>query len=203
MNSNNQPPIPANYLDQIATKPQRKLDMFRKKPILTGLLLGFFIITVVLLIISGIVASRGHSLEYLAARLVSTEEITTDATSKIKSSKLKALNSSLNSYLTNAIRDVTPILKDENINIDKLDKKITAAESNTEILAKLEDARLNAVYDRTYASEMAYQLDTILTLSTEVYNNSNNDDLKTALRTIYSNLNDIQKQLADYSSANS
>ena len=199
MNPNNQP-TSSDYLDQIAPKPQRKFDFLLKNSILVKVLLGFTIITAILVVITSFITPGTGSLEHLGARLTATKGISEDATTKLKSSQLRALNSSLNSFLTNSIRDLTPLLAKKGIKIDKIDAKITTAESNAEILSTLEDARLNAIYDRTYAREMAYQLETTMALLQEIYDSSNNSELKKVLDSTYSNISDIQKQLSEFNS---
>ena len=138
----------------------------------------------------------------LAARLQSTETIVGNAQPNLKSSKLRALNSSLKIYLTNTNRDIAAPLLLNKIDVTKLDKKIIASEAGTEMVSRLEDARLNAVYDRTYAREIAYQLDTIVTLMSQVGKNTSSKSLKEVLTTAQSNLEPIQKQFEDYNAAN-
>jgi len=201
MNPNDNQPIPSDYLNQIAAQPPKKVNFVRKQPILIG---GVAIIAVIIIltIISSLSGGIKPS-EQLAARLIATKSVADDATSKIKSPELRALNSNLKIYLTNTIRDIAaPLLKDK-INVNRLDKKATVAESNVQLLATLEDARLNAIYDRTYAREMAYQLDTVLTLMRQIYNDTSNKDLKSFLDSKIENLVPIQKQFADFNSATS
>ena len=201
MNPNDNQPIPSDYLNQIAVQPPKKVNFVRKQPILIG---GVAIIAVIIIltIISNLSGGIKPS-EQLAARLIATKSVADDATSKIKSPELRALNSNLKIYLTNTIRDIAaPLLKDK-INVNRLDKKATVAESNVQLLATLEDARLNAIYDRTYAREMAYQLDTVLTLMRQIYNDTSNKDLKSFLDSKIENLVPIQKQFADFNSATS
>ena len=77
------------------------------------------------------------------------------------------------------------------------------SESNEKILAKLEDARLNAIYDRSYARELSYQLETTMSLMRQIYNKTKNKDLKTFLEESYNNLEPIQKQFSDFNTVSS
>lgn len=204
MNPNeNQQPLPSDYLNQIAPKPPKRLDFFRQKPIFIGALcLGVIIFIIILGIISSSLSNNIGSTERLAARLMSTKSTATLATSNIKSTKLRALNSSLGIYLTNTIRDATPILAKNNIKINKLSKKVTLAESNETILATLEDARLNAIYDRIYAGEMAHQLDTTLILMRQIFTDTRSATLKSFLDNAYKTLEPTQKDFAEFNAAN-
>lgn len=201
--NDNPPPLPEDYLNQIAPKPQKRLGYFSKKPIVVGAIaLGVIILIFVIVLISSGISNSIGSTERLAARLVSTKTTVDSATVNIKSTKLRALNSSLGIYLTNTIRDATPILAKKNIKIEKLDKNVALAESNAKMLETLEDARLNAIYDRIYASEMANQLDTILILMREIYKSSNGEELKSFLDNAYKTLEPTQKEFADFNAAN-
>lgn len=199
--NNQQKTAPDNYLDQIAPKNAKKTKLLNSKLVLISLVGIFFIVAGI--IIANIISSAISPDEQLAARLLSTQSILNDATSKIKSTKLSTQNSNLGIYLSNTIRDITPLLKKDNININSLSKKVTAAESNTKTLATLEDARLNAIYDRIYAREMSYKLDTILTLMQQIYDKSNSKTYKTFLQEARTNLKPIQAQFADFNEANS
>jgi hypothetical protein len=201
MNPNDNQPIPSDYLDQIAPQVPRKTSFLIGRPVIIGGLV-IAIIVIILMTISSLSGGTKPT-EQLAARLVATGSITDGATSNIKSTQLRALNSNLKIYLTDAIRDIGPLLIDDDINIVKLDKKVVLAESSTEMLTTLEDARLNAIYDRTYAREMAYKLDTILTLMRQIYGDTKNKDLKSFLGDKIENLEPTQKQFADFNAANS
>lgn len=199
MYPNNNQPIPSDYLNQIAPPPPKKVSFVRKQPILVGVIC----LVLVLIIFTILGSSSGNTKppEQLAARLIATNVVVDDATSKIKNNQLRALNSDLKLCLTNAVRDIAAPLIEINLNIKKLNKKVVLAESNAELLVKLEDARLNGVYDRTYAREMTYKLSTILTLMQQVNSSTKNKDLKNFLDNTTKNLQPIQKRFADFNTA--
>lgn len=200
-NDNQQSPTSIDYLNQIAPKATQKNNLLQSKPILFGSL-----VIVILIIIIAITSSLSGGLnpsQQLAARLTSTQAVSTDATTKIKNNQLLGYNGALNIYLINTIRDIKPLLAKDSIDIDHLSASVTTAESNTTVLATLEDARLNAVYDRTYAREMSYRLDTTLTLMRQIYESTSNSNLKNFLEGAYKNLAPIQKQFADFNAADS
>jgi len=198
--NDNQPTNPADYLNQIAAHAPKKANLFQRQPILiAGISLG---VIIMLFVIIGSLSSGMGPTEQLAARLLATESTANDVTTKLKSTQLRAINSNLKNYLTNTIRDITPIIATENIKINKLNKNVLSAESNADMLAILEDARLNAIYDRTYAREMAYQLENILILMNQINKTTNNSGLKTFLTDRITNLKPIQKDFNDFNAAN-
>ena len=201
MNPNQQPPS-LDYLNQIAPQNTKKSLFADKKMRIIGIL---GIAVVIVIIIAAVAGSSGTAKpsEKLAARLLSTQQIAADGTTKLKSGKLRGYNANLTIYLTNTIRDIEPLLKKENTDIKKLSKKVTDAESSDKTLATLEDARLNVVYDRTYAREMAYKLDSVLVLMNQAYKSTSSKSLKTFLTDAIKNLEPTQKQFADFDSAQS
>ncbi len=199
------PPVPSspNYLDQIAPQAPKK-DLFKIGPKLMILVLGIIILLV------GIMAfafnasntAKKKPLETLYARLTTTETIATAAQTKLKSSELRSLNSNLKIYLANTNRDVADPLLAAGINVSKISKTVTDAESPDAINARLEDARLNAVYDRTYAREMAYQLDTLITLMKQIYKSTSSTKLKEFLQATFDSLEPTQKSFEAFNAAN-
>lgn len=193
-------PIGIDYLNQIAPQtPKKKMLLSKMQLIIVSIVGAAFVIVMILVAVVG--GGSTKSLEQLAARLQSTEKIANSASTLIKNTQLSALNSNLKIYLTNTNRDIAaPLLKD-NIDVTKLDKTIIANAAGTDVTARLEDARLNAVYDSTYAREMAYRLDTIVSLMHQIRHSTNNSDLRTFLDSALINLLPTQKAFADFNAA--
>lgn len=197
-------PSPLDYLNQIAP-PTPKKPLFRLSGLslilaIVGLLV--VIVSVLALVLNIVGNSQRQPLEQLAARLATTETIVNDAQKNLKNSELRSLNSNLKIFLTNTNRDIAEPLLKSGVNINKMDKNTVAKESGDAIAERLEDARLNAVFDRTYAREMAYQLETIITLMKQIYGSTGSSSLKEFLNTTYSNLEPTQKSFAEFNAAN-
>lgn len=192
-----QPTYSIDYLNQIA--PEQKRPGLSNKLFLMvaggGLLLA---IIVGIIVLSGSGSGPTQKIQTLTARLITLQMISNKSQKNIKSSQLRSTNSSLAIFLTNANRDIVDPLAKNNIDIKKLDKKIVARETGTELAEKLENARLNAVYDRTYAREMAYQLDTVAALMKDIYTNSGSKSLKAFLVTTDNNLQPLKKQFNEF-----
>lgn len=194
--------FPTNYLNQIAPQaPKKPVFTFGIKQII---LIGIALIAlvVILAVVTGnITSSKKDPLEHLSARLTATQAVVTAAQPNLKSSTLRSLNSNLNLYMTNTNRDITAPLTSAGINTKQLSKPIVASESTTALSARLEDARLNAVFDRTYAREMAYQLGTLMTLMNQISKSTSNARLKTFLKSAYDNLTPTQASFANFTTA--
>lgn len=186
-----------DYLNQIAPKAP-------KKPLNNRILILAAGGGILLILIVGILSLLGGgstpttNMETLSARLTTLTKITTDSQKNIKSNQLNGINSNLNIFLTNADHDIITPLKNNGIDPANIDKTITAAENGSALTAKLDDARLNAVFDRTYAHEMSYQLATVHALMQSIYNATKSGSMKSFLQTSDTNLSTIKKQLDDF-----
>lgn len=192
-------PLSIDYLNKIApTAPKSKLPFKRNQMILLGVLGAAVIIVIILAIALGGLGGTKKYEKQLAARLIGTATIASDGSSKLKGTSLRALNGNLNIYLADVNQDIIAPLSKDDIDATKLDKGLLADESGSDITTRLEDARLNGVYDRTYAREMAYRLATILTLMNKILGSTSNKDLKTFLTDAVTNLEPTQQQFADF-----
>jgi hypothetical protein len=198
----NQPqqPMSVDYLNQIAPQaPKKKIPLSKMQLIIVGIVAAAFII--VMILVAAVGGGSKNSLVQLAARLQGTQKIANSASTLIKNTQLSALNSNLKIYLTNTNRDIAAPLLNGGIDVTKLDKSIVAGEAGADVTARLEDARLNAVYDSTYAREMAYRLDTIVSLMRQIQHSTNNTGLRTFLDSALTNLLPTQKAFADFNAA--
>ncbi|MEO5950750.1 MAG: hypothetical protein ABIQ04_04860 [Candidatus Saccharimonadales bacterium] len=199
----NQEEYSIDYLNQIAA-PAKKPGLDKKFLLLIGGGLLFAIILVVVLVSLGNGGNASPSkLQTLEARINTLSTISTSAKQNIKSNSLRTTNANLIIFLTNADRDGTAPLLAAGVAKDKIDKAITAAESGDTLKKTLEDARLNATYDRTYAREMDYQLETLSALMKGIYESTSSKSMKDFLDTTDTNLATIRKQLSDFSDTTS
>ncbi len=195
------PGLSVDYLNQIAPTVNKKSRFSRNQLVL--LILGFAVIVVMAIVgITSLGGTPNKSLQTLSARLKNTEIIVNDAQKTIKSSTLRGLNSNLSIGLANTNRDIAPILTNFKITSKTIDAKIVASESEKPVLEILENARLNAVYDRTYAREMAYRIDTIINLANDIRLSTSSKSLKTFLNTTIDNLSPTQKSFEEFNATN-
>lgn len=191
------PQYSIDYLNQIAPKAQKKpLNSRLFLPVIIGGLLIAIIVGFLSLVNNG--TGPTTDMQTLAARITTLNKISSDAQKNIKSNNLLGSNSSLTILLTNAQQGMVTPLQKNGIDIKKLDKTIVDAESGTALTSKLDNARLNAVFDRTYAREMSYQLTTVETLMRTIYNSTNSKSMKDFLQTTSDNLVPIKKQFDSF-----
>ncbi len=194
-------PSPADFLNQIAPQAPQK-SSWGKKLKLIGSIGGTLIVLVIALAITlGAISSANREpAQKLSARLLVTQDIANDAQSNLKSSQLRSLNSDLRLFFTNTSRDIATPLEAFGVTAETVPDRITAEETaiGEGVSNRLEDARLNAVFDRTYAREMAFQLSTMIALLQQMYDAAPSEATKTFLDTTYKNLQPIQQGFADF-----
>jgi uncharacterized protein YpmB len=190
-----------DYLNQIA--PAAKKPGMSNKLMIIIISLGVALVLIVgLMVFSSSSAGPTQDMETLAARLQTLQTISDSSQKTIKSSNLRSTNSTLTLFLTNANRDiVTPLAKNQ-VDVKKLSKTIVAAENGSKLTATLENARLNAVYDGTYAREMSYQLATVVALMKKIYTSSSSKSMKDFLNSTDSNLQPIKNQFDTFNPVN-
>lgn len=189
-----QPQYPSDYLDSIAAQPQVKT---MNPMILWGLIGGLLLLVIIVFIA---ISSAGNntsssSLTGVAIQMQNLKTVTESSQKNIKSSELRTVNSSLTLALTNSNRDLAGPIAASDIKLkDKKNKTIAASAASTaELQQRLEDARLNAIFDRTYARELTFALKTLRSDMAVLYKSSRSSELKTALETADSNLKPIEQ----------
>lgn len=193
---------PVDYLNQISTQPPKSGMSNKRFLMFIGGAVVLILIAVILMIATSGSTGPKEKMQTLAARLASLQTVASEAQDNIKSGELRSTNSNLTIFLTNTNRDIAAPLASSGVDVTKLDEEIVAQESGEELSATLEDARLNAVFDRTYAREMSYQLDTLRVLMQEIYNSTNNAEFKTFLENTNTNLQSLREQFSDFNAAN-
>jgi len=200
---NPQQQLPPNYLDEIAPQvAKRSFVLGKTRLILLAGVLAIVAVFILIAVVNQVAASRTTPWERLTARLTTTGQIATSSEGKIKNSQLRSTNSNVKISLTNTQRDLVKPLAVIGIKAEKLSPSVVKSESGDAMIARLEDARLNAKYDSTYAREMSFQLANLLTLLRQLYASSSNPDNKKFLLTTYNNFEPVQKSLSEFSASN-
>jgi hypothetical protein len=198
----NQNQYPIDYLNQIAP-PAPKAGMDKKFLLIIGGGIAVVIIALIIVFsLSSASAGPKDKMQTLAARMTTLETISKTAQRSLKSGSLRNTNSTLTIFLTNANHDIAEPLKNNGIEVKTLDKGIVAKEDGKKLTDKLEEARLNAVYDRTYSREMTFELEGIATLMGDIYDRTSSKSLKDFLLKTDENLQPIKEQFSEFADQN-
>lgn len=170
-----QQPLSVGYLDQIAPTKQ---NQFSKKTMII-----FGIIAVIVVILAGYFAlstfnepssSRSDVLRY---RLATVNNISQGAQDNLIGSDIRSTNATLMSFAKNSAQ----LYDAQDIKSKKPTKPEQAElDLQSNLNKTLEDARLNANYDRVYVREMTFQLNTILEALTYLQSTTSNQQQKAA-----------------------
>lgn len=202
MQPNEQPQFSIDYLDQIASPPKKPglKDNLFPIVVIAGLIIA---VLVGLLAVLGAGGDNKNDMMRLALKLQTLQAISDSSQKTIKSSDLRSTNGNLSLFLTNTNREVMPPLQADGIDPAKPNPKIAATENGDDLKAKLEDARLNVVFDRTYAREMSYELETLAALMQQIEKNNKSRSFKEVLATARTQLEPLRKQFAEFTAASS
>ena len=194
----NQTPPQATYLDQIAA-PQaaNTIKPWQLWSFIGGVLLLVIILVVALMNAGG--PSVGTRLSNFVYRVNALNDIADTNEENVQNSQLVADNAQMESILTGISQQSTDALASSGIS--KLsdtpkDSPITAEFGK--LSNELDDARLNAVFDRTYAREVAYQLATLRAEIAAMLAHTNSESVTTYLKTSDGNLKPLEKEFSDF-----
>lgn len=192
-----------DYLNQISPHaPKQSPFKFGMRTVVLGAIVAIVLVIILIAITSSISSTNKGPWQQLSAKLAATQVVVDSSTNRLKNSQLRSLNSDLKLYLTNTQRDLATPLGLLDINPAKLPASVTTKENGTGMTERLEDARLNAKFDSTYAREMSYQLATIQALYLKLYKSTSSAKSKTFLDNSYKNLGPTQKSFAEFSASN-
>lgn len=205
-----QPPAPqpltptdTDYLDQISAPAQAKMLKPWQLWGIIGSVLALLIIVFMVIINSG-GESQSERFTSFTYRLQALESLTKDSSKTIQSSKLRALNASTNAILTGASQETTDLLS--TVKLKKLPKEPKGSPIQAEydeLATTLNDARLNAVYDRVYTREIGYQLAKLRAEMNTMYLASKNEQLKAYLEKTDTNLKPLVSQFNEFNNSQS
>lgn len=135
----------------------------------------------------------------LYTTLVDIEKTTATSGKLLKSSKLSSINSSTRTHLHNAIRDMEAPLTNAGQQPSKLKSSATKEPyHDKKFLETLDDARLNAKYDRTYASEMDIKLQAIVNTMESVGKTTKSKSMKEFVDKNIDNFKTSQKSITEW-----
>ncbi len=167
--------------------------------LLWALIVGvLLLLAATVLFIMSLGSGATNNLQQFGERLVVLETTTKNAQKAIQSTELRSLNSSLKLVLTNANRDMQAPLEAEEIKVNE-DSLLSETSSEIKTLTtSLEDARLNAVYDRTYAREIAFYLKKLRVQMSELYESTNSSSLQKVLETTDANIEPLSESFSSF-----
>lgn len=135
----------------------------------------------------------------LYTTLIDTEKSTSKSGKLLKSSQLVSINSSMRTNIINAARDMEEPLTATGQKPASLKSAANKAPYHDEkFAAALEDARLNAVYDRVYANEINTKLKYIIAYMEAIKKSTSSKKMKTFIDKNLPSMKTVQKAVDEF-----
>ena len=198
-NSPQQSTYDPNYLDSIAPPPPKPSFFSGSFGKIFFAALGVFVLA-----ISLIVAFSGKDntadLQQLAVRLDNLSLTVKKIQPDLKSNNLSTTNSTFQVWITDSRHQAEALLQTAGVKKSQYNKAMVTSEKNISdnLSSKFEDARLNAVLDRVYASIMASETDKLIVMFNAMGKNSKAKAIRDYANSTSVNLTPIQKSFGSY-----
>lgn len=191
-----------DYLNQIAPKQQKTLNRFA----LFGLIGGVLMIAVVAIVI---IANAGgpdfsSQAKSIQSRITTLQTVADAEQPHLNENAISEANSSLSSALTSMNTDLTTLMKSKGL---KTSSKSSATISKSEkdyaaaLQKKLDDSYQRGTLDRTYATQMTYELTKLRSSLQKLKNSANSKSVSAFCTTAITNIDAILKAYGNYATA--
>jgi len=195
-------PSPAydpNYLDSIAPPPPKPAFFSGGFGKIFFILIGIFVLAVSLIIaFSG--KDNTADLQQISVRLNNLALTSKKVQPDLKSNNLSTTNSMFQTWIADSKRSAESLLQTAGVKKTQYSKTMVASEKtlSDNLGSRFDDARLNAVLDRSYANIMASETDKLIALFNGMAKSSKAKAIREYAKSTVANLVPIQKSFADY-----
>lgn len=185
-----------DYLNQMSTGVKQPLD---KKFIYLGAGLALALMLAAALLFMRPKTVSDDVPVKLFTTMVDTEKSTARSGKLIKSSRLSSINGNIRTLLTNAQRDMDePLTKSGQKTSSLKSAAIKPPYHDDKFAGALEDARLNAVYDRVYANEINTKLKYIVVYMESIKKSNRSQSMQVFVDKNLPSFQTLQKSVEDY-----
>ena len=194
------------YLNQISAQvPQKPAGFFsdKKTRTLFGILGGVLLLSIILAVVVMTLpkpSSASDELSRLYLRSDAVNKLITTYNKSVKSSSLRSHGTSLSTVLTDLKTSSSSTLKDS-YGITPSSLALSAEDSALvqKSASALETARLNGILDRSYASELAYQISHLLILEDLARSKTSDAYIREYLDSSSASLQALESEFSNFS----
>lgn len=198
------------YLNQISkdNRPVKTKSTTAFTSLLLKIIIGA-VVALALIIAVGILLGNNRTkssdlAKQLYFRTTSLNETVKDFNPSLKSSRLRAIGTSLANTLTSANGQLANYFTAQNI--EETSPSSSTLQSETENINSLNlalsNAKLNGILDRIYANQIQFQVSILLSLITQTIDHTKNSDLLSILQQYHSSVENIDQSLQEFSNPN-
>ncbi len=196
-----QPPeqIDVNYLDQIAPQKQVTLNRFAVFGLIGGVLMAA--LAAVLILVNSGGPNLNTQLLTIHSRVGTLQEVASEQRTHLNENQINQANATLESALTTMDTELTSILESKKIsiksgqakNIDKKEETYASA-----LKQKLDDSYQRGTLDRTYTTQMTYELTIFKNKLETLKRESKSESIDTFCTDAIANLDAILATYSDF-----
>lgn len=188
-----------DYLDQVAGGSTTGSNSIDKKFIFIGAGVAVALIAAAALLFMKPKSVADNKPVQLYTTLIDTEKSTAKSGKLLKSSQLVSINSSMRTNIINAARDMEEPLAAAGQKPSTLKSAANKKPYHDEkFAAALEDARLNAIYDRVYANEINTKLKYIIAYMEAIKKSSKSKKMNEFIDKNLPSMKTVQKAVDDF-----
>ncbi len=185
-----------DYLNQIAPKETKAINRFSVIALIAGVLISALFGIILLSSAGG--PSVNDQLDPLYQRITTLKSVTADQQKHLNENQINEANAALNSSLTTMSTDIQAVMKERGIKTSTSSTAAKAEKTYSAALAKtLEDSYQRGTLDRTYTSQMTYELTVLRAKLTKISSGTKSTAILTFTA---SGIEDIDTILKTYSS---
>lgn len=188
----------SEYLNQISSNDAKRRMLSGKWLILAIAAVVLLVAVAVVSILSGGNQVKNASGEVLGQRIINLQELVTyGKANDVNGANVTRTLAELNLVLLSRVNDLTPLYNtDGKTSFTKPSEKIAAEFSNAQLISKLDQAKSNSNLNSVFVDVLRQSLNETTSLINQLYSQSQNQNLKEALKQTYENLQEIENRLA-------
>lgn len=189
-----------DYLNRIAPKEQKAVNKFAVIGLIGGVLIA--VVFAFILMTSSGAPSPNAQLAAVSGRVATLQSVVTEQQTHLGITQLSEANASLGSSLGTMNTDVTAMMKERKI---KTDSAVASKEASykTKLAKTLDDAYQKGTLDRTYTTQMTYELTVLRSKIANLKKSTTSKSIKEFCDTSTSNVDLILKVYASVDTSKS
>ena len=194
------PRVKEAYLEKIAEKKKRSSPLSGKLVIILGSLFAVLVLAEIFAdVIGGSSKVKNASGEALGQRMANLQTLVKyGVTNRVSDSKTNKVISEANLILLSRTNELAEVYAtDAKTGFSSPSEEIAAQYSIDDVISKLDSAKANSNLDSAYASALETQLDDTMKMLENLYDNSQSEDVKTALSATYSDFAMLKSRLTE------
>ncbi|MGE5299226.1 MAG: hypothetical protein ACM3KF_04265 [Acidobacteriota bacterium] len=191
-----------DYLNQIAPKEQKTVNRFAVIALIAGVLISALFGMILLSNSGG--PSANEQLTPLSLRIATLKSVTASQQKHLNENQINEANAALNSSLTTMNTDIEALMKERKLKTSEKSAAAKTEKAYSDELAKtLDDSYQRGTLDRTYTSQMTYELTVLKSKLTKLQRSTKSKELTEFATSASENIDTVLKAYASFEATKS